>query len=143
MDLATSAVANWLHHISDLAEGLRKIHALLDQDGLLVINEFAWDQMDERTARWYLSHVPSLEPKHESLLPENLPEAWVTEHDGLHDSGALRGLLRKFFQERSLEWIPYIAEYYLERRDLIAEETRLIRSSDINPLGFHYVGTRK
>lgn len=43
-----------LHHVNDLAAGLEKIHSLLEDDGVLILNEFAWDRMDDATARWYL-----------------------------------------------------------------------------------------
>lgn len=129
-----------LHHVADLAAGLAKVRCLLDETGVLILNEFAWDQMDERSARWYLSHVS--EPRHEdeSLLPGNFPEAWIREHHGLHDSITMRAGLDDLFHERLFEWIPYISQYYLENPDLIGEEERLIRSGDINALAFRYVG---
>lgn len=131
-----------LHHVSDFDAGVNKVNALLREGGVLIINEFAWDQMDEKTARWYLSHVPKPRPEDESLLPGKFPHAWVAEHDGLHDANTMRRTLDNLFQVEIFQWVPYIAEYYLEREDLIDEERRLIRSGDISPLGFRYVGIR-
>lgn len=131
-----------LHHVPDLAAGLNKVHALLREGGALILNEFAWDQMDEKTARWYLSFVPHPGSHHESLLPGRFPDAWVAEHDGLHDSTTMRRTLDDLFQKKLFEWVPYIAESYLERPDLVSEERDLIRAGDINPLGFRYVGIR-
>ncbi|MQB00807.1 MAG: methyltransferase domain-containing protein [Actinobacteria bacterium] len=131
-----------LHHVPDLAEGLSKIHALLAPDGMLILNEFAWDRMDEETARWYLSHVPKPGHENESLIPGRFPDAWIAEHEGMHDATAMRRELDRFFRLRLFEWVPYIAENYLERTDLIPEEQSLIKSGDIHAVGFHYVGTR-
>jgi SAM-dependent methyltransferase len=127
-----------LHHIHDLDEGLSKIGALLSPDGILVISEFAWDQMDERTARWYLSHVPESDTEHH-LHIENLGE-WIAKHEGLHRAGSMRDALNRYFRQTFFEWTPYIAEDYLESSDLIAEEARLIELGEINPVGFRYTG---
>lgn len=131
-----------MHHIPDFQLGIQRIHALLRQGGLLIINEFAWDRMDERTAHWYLSQVPESLPKDESLLPGNFPHAWIAEHNGLHDSNTMRRTLDTLFRPKEFEWVPYIAEYYLDRPDLIAEERRSIESGAINALGFHYVAVK-
>jgi SAM-dependent methyltransferase len=129
-----------LHHIGDISNALEKIHSLLVPGGLFLLNEFAWDQMDERTARWYLSQ--STEHRHEdgSLLPGRFPDAWIEEHDGLHDSGTMRRALDERFDERTFNWVPYIAEHYLKRPKLIDQEEALISSDSISPLGFRYVG---
>lgn len=131
-----------MHHIPDFQLGILRIHALLRQGGLLIINEFAWDRMDERTAHWYLSKIPESRPKDESLLPGNFPHAWIAEHNGLHDSNTMRRKLDALFRPKAFEWVPYIAEYYLDRPDLIAEERRSIESDSINALGFHYVAVK-
>ena len=129
-----------LHHIADLSEALKKIHSLLVPRGLLVINEFAWDQMDERTARWYLSQATEHRHEDESLVPGRFPDAWIEEHDGLHDSETLRRAFGELFDERIFDWIPYVTEHYLKRPDLIAHEKDLIQSDSVSPLGFRYVG---
>jgi SAM-dependent methyltransferase len=129
-----------LHHIENLEPGLDKIHELLGAGGLLILDEFAWDQMDEETARWYRSHM--IEPTHkdESLLPENFPGAWVDEHQHMHTSSTMREALDARFKLLSFEWLPYMAEHYLKRDDLIAQEKNLIEARRIKPIGFRYVG---
>lgn len=131
-----------LHHLTDLGPSVTKLRNHLRDGGFLILNEFAWDRMDDKTAEWYLSHVDRPAPEDESLLPENFPEAWIAEHDGLCDSASMRETLDDFFRPNIFEWVPYIAEHYLKRPDLIEEERDLIRSGAINPIGFHYVGTR-
>ena len=131
-----------LHHIHDLSGALTKIHSLLNPGGVFVLNEFAWDQMDERTARWYLSQADEADHKVESLLPGQFPEAWIDEHDGLHDSSTMRRALDDFFDERLFEWTPYISEHYLKEPERIDREAELIRTNAINAIGFNYVGAR-
>ena len=129
-----------LHHIPDLVQGLNKIYSLLGGAGVLILNEFAWDQMDERTADWYLSHVDEPRPEDESLLPGKFPDAWSAEHDGLHGARTIRAVVDPLFDEQLWEWTPYIAEHYLKRPQILDEERDLIRADKINPIGFHYVG---
>jgi SAM-dependent methyltransferase len=131
-----------LHHIDDLHAGIDKIHTLLGAGGALILNEFAWDLMDQATAAWYLSHVRKPGPKKESLLPGSYPDAWVAEHEGLHGFEAMRAEVGRRFDEVLFEWAPYIAHYYLERDDLEGEEERLIKSGAIRAIGFRYVGRR-
>jgi SAM-dependent methyltransferase len=130
-----------LHHIPDLAGGLDKIRSLLRRGGVLILNEFAWDQMDAKTARWYLSYLSKPDPEKEAVGTERFLEGWIAEHDGLHDSTTLLRALEKTFHVEVLEWVPYIAQNHLDREELIDEESNLIRSEAINALGFRYVGT--
>ena len=105
-----------------------------------MLNEFAWDRMDEATARWYLSRKPKPDPKDESLLPGNFPNAWIEERKDLHGASAMLSLLDGQFVREHFEWVPYMAEHYLERPDLILEEERLGRQGEISLIGFRYVG---
>jgi SAM-dependent methyltransferase len=129
-----------LHHIHDLSGALTKISSLLNPGGVFVLNEFAWDQMDERTAQWYLSQADKSDHRVESLLPGKFPEAWIDEHDGLHDSSTMRSALDELFDERLFEWTPYISEHYLEQPERFDREAELIRADAINAIGFRYVG---
>lgn len=129
-----------LHHVHDLAAGLEKIHSLLEGNGVLILNEFAWDRMDEATARWYLSKKPKPDPKDESLLPGHFPDAWIKEREDLHGASGMLTLLDGRFVREHFEWVPYVAEHYLERPDLISEEERLGHKGEISLIGFRYVG---
>lgn len=121
---------------------MEKIHSLLRGGGVLILNDFAWDQMDESTARLYLSLVDEPTPEDASLLPDNFPEMWIAEHEGLHTSVSMRETLDTRFHLRSFEWVPYVARYYLQRDDLVAQEAHLIKRGHINAVGFRYVGNR-
>jgi hypothetical protein len=49
-DAALASLA--LHHVDDLDVALDKLHSLLRRDAPLVVRDFAWDLVDEPTARW-------------------------------------------------------------------------------------------
>jgi hypothetical protein len=96
---------------------------------LLLVREFAWDLLDEPTARWDYARRG---------LDGGLAE-WRAEHDHLHGFAALRSALDERFGERSFEWTPYLSEYKgAEGHE--AEERRLIESGEIRAVGFVYVG---
>jgi hypothetical protein len=107
---------------------------------VLILDEFAWDQMDQATASWYADHLSTAADEHDSLLPDKFPDAWISEHEGMHDSHSIRSALGDHFDEAFFETMPYIAKSFLERPDLIEEERRLIRTGDIRATGFRYVG---
>ena len=41
-----------LHHVADLGVAIGRVHSLLRPGGPFVVREFAWDHVDEPTARW-------------------------------------------------------------------------------------------
>ena len=132
-----------LHYVHELGPALDKIEALLEPDGVLVLNEFAWDRMDGPTARWYFSHRAEGTSPISSLTAETFPEAWIAEHEGLHTSSVMKDQLEAHFATRVFEWVPYIARNYLDRADLVSREAESIARGDINAVGFRYVGTRR
>ena len=129
-----------LHHVHELGPALEKIETLLEPDGALILSEFAWDRMNDATARWYRAHRDDATPPVSSLLPGAFPEAWVAEHEGLHTSSVMKKELEARFATSVFEWAPYIARHYLDRIDLEPREASSISSGDINAVGFRYVG---
>ena len=117
-----------LHHVDDLDVALDKLHSLLRPGAPLIIREFAWELVDEPTARW----------DYERRGREGGLTAWRAEHEHLHTSPAMRTALDARFREPSLEWGPYLSE------DTSAEghtrqERRLIESGEIRAIGFVYI----
>jgi hypothetical protein len=130
--------ARVLHHVAELDVALDKLAAAAP---LLVLDEFAWERMDEPTIEWY-------EGQHRMLAlvgaaphgPPDLAE-WRREHEDMHPSDGLRAALDARYEERSFEWRPYLyrwlggpATFELER---MLVDTGLVRA-----LGFRYAGTR-
>ncbi len=110
-----------LHHVHDIAGALDKLVRLMR--GALVLDEFAWDQLDGATAEQFRISLPD----------------WYDEHDGLHGYDALRRALDARFDERFFEWRPYLYRY--DAVDLDEdEERRLIGEGTIAALGFRYGG---
>jgi SAM-dependent methyltransferase len=123
-----------LHHIEDLGAALDKIASLAP---LVVLDEFAWDRMDGRTARWFDGRRRELEAAgHE---PEPLEEDWEAEHEGLHGYAAMRRELDARFEERYFAWRAYLYRY-LGGPATQELEQALIDSGAINALGFRYAG---
>jgi SAM-dependent methyltransferase len=134
-----------LHHVTNLEAGLDRIRDLLRDGGVLVLDEFGWDRLDEATAEWFHGQQRAL------VAAGRLPEApttledcrreWDEEHVGLHGYEAMRGALDERFAERSFEWLPYL---YRLLDGVAAEglERTLIDAGAIQATGFRYVGVK-
>jgi hypothetical protein len=127
-----------LHHVHPLAPALDKLAALAP---LLVLDEFAWNHMDEPTVDWYHAQRRLLvavgrQPKG----PPDLEE-WRARHSDLHPYETLRAEIDARFNERYFEWRPYLYRW-LEGPATEALEQSLIASGAIRPVGFRYAGVR-
>jgi len=71
-----------IHHVDDLAVALDKLHSLLRRDAPLVVRDFAWDLVDEPTARW----------DYERLGRKGGFAEWCAEHQHLHGFDAMRSI---------------------------------------------------
>jgi SAM-dependent methyltransferase len=118
-----------LHHVDDLEVVAARVRSLLKPRAPFVVREFAWDLVDEPTARWDYSRRG---------LDGGLA-AWRSEHHDLHGFAALRGALDAHFSEQSFEWGPYLAEFE-PGEGHAAEERELIAAGKIRAVGFVYVG---
>jgi SAM-dependent methyltransferase len=123
-----------LHHVPDLDLALDKIAQLAP---LVVVEEFAWDRLDERTATWYLAHLEGPSTSLHQCLRE-----WEDEHAGLHGYETLRTALERRFRERFFAWRPYLHRYP-EVHASQENEQAAIDAGSINALAFRYVGARR
>jgi 2-polyprenyl-3-methyl-5-hydroxy-6-metoxy-1,4-benzoquinol methylase len=115
-----------LHHVDDLAAALDKIAALLRRSGVLILDEFAWDRLDERSAAEVgIDHAE-----------------WRAEHADLHTAAAILANVGSRFDQRSFSWEPYL---YREQRHAVSEgrERQLIEAGRLAATGFRYVGVRR
>jgi SAM-dependent methyltransferase len=122
-----------LHHVPDLSVAVDRIAQLAP---LLIVEEFAWDRFDERTAAWYLTEVEGPSKSVQQCLRD-----WDEEHAGLHGYEKLRTEFDRRFRERSFALAPYLHRYPEVRAGRESEQA-LIDAGAINALGFRYVGTR-
>ena len=128
-----------LHHVTPLGPALDKLTGLAP---LLVIDEFAWNHMDEPTVDWY-------ESQHRLLVsagrtPKGPPSIadWRDRHAGLHPYETLRDEIDKRYEERHFEWRPYFYRW-LEGPASEALEQGLIDAGAIRPIGFRWSVVRR
>lgn len=142
-----------LHHVADLDEVLERVRACLLPDGVLVVVEWAWERLDEATARWCFDRLappgPGAEPgwlgKHQERWTasgqawEHYCRGWA-EQEGLHRGGEIvRGLDARFTRRLSTEG-PY---YFSDLADTSeAEERAAIDAGQIQAAGIRYAARR-
>jgi SAM-dependent methyltransferase len=148
-----------LHHVEDIGGALDKISVLLRAGGTLIVVEFAWDRMDEKTVEWTLARLPSAPAlgKHSWLErscrgtahgggdeaghshAEAHAARWAGE-DRLHSSGRIREEIGRRFAQRFFSWGPYLYPD-LDNDTSEADELAAIEAGEINATSFRYVGT--
>jgi SAM-dependent methyltransferase len=142
-----------LHHVADLDEVLGRVQACLLPEGVLVVVEWAWERLDEATARWCFDRqappAPGVEPgwlhKHqERWAASGLPwdgylRDWA-EQEGLHPGGEIvRGLDARFARRLHAEG-PYLFAELADTSE--AEEQAAIDAGVIQAAGIRYAARR-
>jgi SAM-dependent methyltransferase len=131
-----------LHHVTDLETGLDKIAQLLQPGGVLVVDEFAWDRLDETTLDWLYGQRRALAAAGHGVVPasqDELQREWEAEHLGLHGFAALREGLDARFDEREFAWVPFLHRTLAGVATEVLEQA-LIEAGAIQALGFRYAG---
>jgi hypothetical protein len=128
-----------LHHVHPLGPALDKLASLAP---LLILDEFAWNHMDEPTIQWYeAQHRVLAAAGREPKGPPDLAE-WRARHAGLHPYETLRAELDARYDERDFEWRPYFYRW-LGGPATESLEEGLIAADAIRPIGFRYAGVRR
>ena len=123
--LFDAAVASFsLHHVADLESVLDKLAALLVARGIVIVDEFGWDLLDEHTAARY----------------EIDRREWDADHGDLHRFEQLRSGLEERFSAHHFSREPYFARW-LDADE--HEERRQIEAGEIRALGFRFVGSAR
>jgi Methyltransferase domain len=124
------------HHVHPLGEALDKVARLAP---LFVIDEFAWDRIDEPTQDWYEGQHRALRAAgREPHGPPDLGD-WRARWEGLHPSYAVRAELAARFDERLYEDRPYLYRW-LDGPATEPLERSLIDAGAIRPIGFRWIG---
>lgn len=127
-----------LHHVHPLDESFDKLAALAP---LLILDEFAWNRIDDPTRDWYEAQHRALRASGgEPTGPPDLAE-WRASWTGLHPDDVLRRALADRYEERLYEPRPYLYRW-LGGADTEAIEGRLAAAGAIQPIGFRWVGSR-
>jgi len=122
-----------LHHIPDLDAVLRKMAGLLDSSGVVLINEYGWERLDLRTARWLLQF------QREYSNAKDLLEEWNAKRADLHTSVVMHSSLDTLFEERAFSLQPYLWPDFPNAANAQLEIEAIDRG-EIGALGFFYAG---
>jgi hypothetical protein len=126
-----------LHHVNPLDEGIAKLASLAP---LLLVDEFAPERIDAGARDWYEAQRRMLVAAGAS--PPGPPDlcAWAARHPDLHQPETLLDALRAHYDERVLEWIPYLHRW-LAGPSSEALETTLVDAGAIPAVGYRFAGT--
>jgi hypothetical protein len=127
-----------LHHVHPLDEGIAKLASLAP---LLVVDEFAADRIDADARDWY-------QGQHRMLVaaganppgPPSLDE-WRERHPDLHAHAVLLDALRAHYDERVLEWVPYLHRW-LGGPSSEGLERTLVDVGAFAAIGYRWAGVR-
>jgi SAM-dependent methyltransferase len=127
------------HHVHPLGDALDKVARLAP---LFILDEFAWDRIDEPTREWY-------EGQHRALSaagrePPGPPDlaAWRARWEDLHPSYLLRDELSGRFEQRLYQDRPYLYRW-LNGPATEPLEQALIDAGAIRPVGFRWIGVSR
>jgi len=127
-----------LHHVNPLGEGLDLLASFAP---LLVVDEFASDRIDRGAQDWYEGQHRMLRASGtEPNGPADLDE-WRVRHPGLHPHDVLLAGLRARYDERVLEWVPYLSRWLGGPSSESLEQT-LIDNELIPAIGYRWAGVR-
>jgi hypothetical protein len=126
-----------LHHVNPLDEGIAKLASLAP---LLLVDEFAPERIDAGARDWYEAQRRMLVAA--GATPPGPPDlgAWAARHPDLHQPETLLDALRAHYDERVLEWIPYLHRW-LAGPSSEALETTLVDAGAIPAVGYRFAGT--
>jgi len=153
-----------LHHIHPLDSAVRQAAALMSPTGRVVVEDWAWNQVDDATARWMYAlaaewRTRGLAPADEFVHEGDPLGSWLREHERdchLHRDTAMREALLASFAPLPLplegERVPYFFRYacrWLAGREdglalsraLLERERELLARGEIVPIGWRWVGT--
>jgi Methyltransferase domain len=126
------------HHVHPLGAALDKVARMAP---LLILDEFAWDRMDDATQQWYEGqHGVLVAAGREPIGPPDIAR-WREEHDDLHPSDVIRREAAQRFDERYFEWRPYLYRWLGGPASEQLEQS-LLDAGAIQPIGFRWIGVR-
>lgn len=128
-----------LHHVHPLEQSFDKLASLAP---LLILDEFAWNRIDEATRDWYEAQHRALRASGaEPTGPPDLAE-WRARWTGLHPDDVLRRALDARYEERVYEPSPYLYRW-LGGPATETLEAALVSAGAIQAIGFRWVGVRR
>ncbi|HSX22595.1 MAG TPA: methyltransferase domain-containing protein [Gaiellaceae bacterium] len=127
-----------LHHVSPIGDALDRVAAFAP---LLVVNEFAWDRIDDAAEDWYEGQRRMLVAAGADPPGPVSIDAWRVEHRDLHPHELLLSGLRERYRERVFEWVPYLY-HWLGGPSSEALEEGLVAAQAFPAIGWRWAGVR-
>jgi hypothetical protein len=128
-----------LHHVHPLGPAVDKLARLAP---LLVLDEFAWERIDEPSREWYeAQHRVLRAAGREPPGPPDL-ERWRATWDDLHPSDVVRAELARAYEQLLFEWRPYLYRWLGGPATELLEQT-LVDGDAIRAIGFRWVGVSR
>ena len=128
-----------LHHVNPLDSGIARLAAFAP---LLIVDEFAWDRIDADAQDWYEGQHRMLTAAGAHTTGPPSVDEWRVRHPGLHPHDLLLDALRAHYDERVLEWVPYLHRW-LGGPSSEALETTLVGAGAFPAIGYRWVGVRR
>jgi SAM-dependent methyltransferase len=148
-----------LHHIHPLDAAVQQAAKLLAKDGVLLLEDFGADWMDEHTAVWFFGlkaflaasgnplkgHGPKLDSGQMPAHPEHI---WYEHHFTKHSlstSKQMRESIQSHFVIASEERVPYLYRYFCDDveeaqlKQIFLWEQALVNICAIINLGLRFV----
>lgn len=150
-----------LHHIEGLPAVYDRTRELLANDGVLVVEDWAWNRVDVRTATFasrllQLGAELGLSDLDRWMRASDPHEAWHEEHGhhDLHFGETMWGAAGRWFDTSEIERAPYFYRYFCaglpdDQKSLriaariLAMERAMIREGQIIALGMRFSGRRR
>ena len=155
-----------LHHISPLRSAIRKAREVLRPRGMLLVEDFAFNETDKATITWFLEVLGSRTAKEliapvpaefvTDLLGSKDPFAvWHQSHDhDLHTMTAMTQAIGEYFIIRATHQVPYLYRYLVPVlpespkaaafvEEVVREEARLGECRAIVLVGRRIVGVAR
>lgn len=138
-----------LHHLAELDAAFERVDRLLTDDGVLVVVEWAWERLNEPTARWLFARVPVgdegwADERRRNWQASGLPwpeyrDRWAREH-GLHPWRAVEAALETRFDTLTQADGPSLFGDVAQLSE--AAERAAIAAGEIAATGVQWVGRR-
>jgi SAM-dependent methyltransferase len=112
-----------LHHIHPLEDAARRARELLRPGGVLLVEDFAFDEIDDETIEWFvdalrrepgrslITEVPSFVTR--LLAADNPLAEWRRHHEdhGVSPAAAINAAVSSHFRSVTVEAVPYLYRY--------------------------------
>jgi SAM-dependent methyltransferase len=154
-----------LHHIHPLDRAVEKAAESLMEGGRIIVEDFAYQSVDEETLRWFMKEIDALDSDNLLVKQSHFLDAvrtktdtlaaWRENHEAdLHTSSKIFQAIEETFGEVTYEVVPYFFRYLAREivptadrnailRAFAEREVELISKGEIIALGRRFVAERR